>query len=108
MLDNLGYRFSFGPWNIHEGADPFGPAVRETIKVHMISGQQDERSFLQQLMKEGPVKDKSPTVDDGRTDTRSQPCADLRLAPERHRNCHKNCHKMAPPEEACTVSPCYN
>jgi xylose isomerase len=26
------YRFSFGPWNIHEGADPFGPAVRNTIK----------------------------------------------------------------------------
>lgn len=23
------YRFSFGPWNISEGADPFGPAVRE-------------------------------------------------------------------------------
>ncbi len=23
------YRFSFGPWNIHEGADPFGPAVRK-------------------------------------------------------------------------------
>src|SRR5947209_2282371 len=22
------YRFSFGPWNLHEGADPFGPAVR--------------------------------------------------------------------------------
>ena len=22
------YRFSFGPWNIHEGADPFGPDVR--------------------------------------------------------------------------------
>ncbi|QJE94350.1 TIM barrel protein [Luteolibacter luteus] len=22
------YRFSFGPWNISEGADPFGPAVR--------------------------------------------------------------------------------
>jgi xylose isomerase len=22
------YRFSFGPWNIHEGADPFGPEVR--------------------------------------------------------------------------------
>ena len=22
------YRFSFGPWNIDEGADPFGPAVR--------------------------------------------------------------------------------
>ena len=25
------YRFSFGPWNLHEGADPFGPTVRETI-----------------------------------------------------------------------------
>ncbi|HOE12133.1 MAG TPA: TIM barrel protein [bacterium] len=23
------YRFSFGPWNIHEGADPFGPVVRQ-------------------------------------------------------------------------------
>ena len=23
------YRFSFGPWNIHSGADPFGPPVRE-------------------------------------------------------------------------------
>lgn len=23
------YRFSFGPWNIHEGSDPFGPPVRE-------------------------------------------------------------------------------
>ena len=23
------YRFSFGPWNIHEGADSFGPPVRE-------------------------------------------------------------------------------
>jgi xylose isomerase len=25
------YRFSFGPWNIHEGADPFGPAVRKPL-----------------------------------------------------------------------------
>ena len=25
------FRFSFGPWNIHEGADPFGPVVRESI-----------------------------------------------------------------------------
>jgi len=25
------YRFSFGPWNIHEGADPFGPTVRNSI-----------------------------------------------------------------------------
>lgn len=26
------YRFSFGPWNIHEGADPFGPSVRPTLE----------------------------------------------------------------------------
>jgi xylose isomerase len=25
------YRFSFGPWNIHSGADPFGPPVRPEI-----------------------------------------------------------------------------
>ena len=25
------FRFSFGPWNIHEGADPFGSEVRKTI-----------------------------------------------------------------------------
>lgn len=27
------YRFSFGPWNIDEGADPFGPPVREPIPL---------------------------------------------------------------------------
>ena len=27
-MDKYGYRFSFGPWNIHSGADPFGPPVR--------------------------------------------------------------------------------
>src|SRR5262245_21966971 len=25
------YRFSFGPWNISTGADPFGPPVRKEI-----------------------------------------------------------------------------
>ena len=25
------FRFTFGPWNIHEGADPFGPSVRDTL-----------------------------------------------------------------------------
>ncbi len=29
-MEKLGYRFSFGPWNIHEGADPFGPPVRSS------------------------------------------------------------------------------
>jgi len=29
-MEKYGYKFSFGPWNIHEGADPFGPAVRKT------------------------------------------------------------------------------
>ena len=31
------YRFSFGPWNLHEGADPFGPMVRPS------------RSFVEKL-----------------------------------------------------------
>ena len=25
------YRYSFGPWNIHEGEDPFGPAIRPSV-----------------------------------------------------------------------------
>ena len=25
------YRFSFGPWNISQGADPFGPVVRKEV-----------------------------------------------------------------------------
>jgi xylose isomerase len=28
MSEPVQYRFSFGPWNISEGADPFGPEVR--------------------------------------------------------------------------------
>lgn len=31
MAKNTTYRFSFGPWNIHEGADPFGPTVRQPV-----------------------------------------------------------------------------
>ncbi|MBN1203011.1 MAG: TIM barrel protein [Anaerolineae bacterium] len=30
-MEKYGYKFSFGPWNIHEGADPFGPPVRPSI-----------------------------------------------------------------------------
>ncbi len=30
-MNKYGYRFSFGPWNIHEGADPFGPPVRASV-----------------------------------------------------------------------------
>lgn len=36
------FRFSFGPWNIHEGSDPFGPAVRDSLsfarKLDMYKG----------------------------------------------------------------------
>src|SRR5205085_9905549 len=28
---NKQYRFTFGPWNISTGADPFGPAVRQEV-----------------------------------------------------------------------------
>lgn len=30
-MQKYGYKFSFGPWNIHEGADPFGPPVRPSV-----------------------------------------------------------------------------
>jgi len=36
------FRFTFGPWNIHEGADVFGPMVRKTVefdkKLEMYKG----------------------------------------------------------------------
>jgi len=32
------FKFTFGPWNIHEGADPFGPSVRKSLKfTHKLS-----------------------------------------------------------------------
>ena len=27
------FRFSVGPWNVHEGADSYGPATRKTIPL---------------------------------------------------------------------------
>ncbi len=30
-MNKYGYQFSFGPWNISEGGDPFGPAVRPSV-----------------------------------------------------------------------------
>jgi len=41
-MEKFGYRFSFGPWNIHEGADPFGPVVRPSVpfekKLEILKG----------------------------------------------------------------------
>ena len=39
------YRFSFGPWNIHEGADPFGPPVRTSIEFTRKLGRYKELGF---------------------------------------------------------------
>ena len=33
MANKTNYRFSFGPWNISEGADPFGPEVRTPYPI---------------------------------------------------------------------------
>ena len=27
------FKFSVGPWNVHEGADSYGPATRKTIPI---------------------------------------------------------------------------
>lgn len=32
-MEKYNYRFTTGPWNIHEGADPFGPTVRPALKL---------------------------------------------------------------------------
>ena len=39
------FRFSFGPWNIHEGADPFGPEVRRSIDFNAKLGAYKELGF---------------------------------------------------------------
>ena len=39
------YRFSFGPWNIHEGADPFGPPVRPSVAFAKKLGLYKELGF---------------------------------------------------------------
>ena len=45
MSDNKGYRFSFGPWNINEGGDPFGPPVRPTLSFAKKLGQYKALGF---------------------------------------------------------------
>ena len=47
MAESSSYRFSFGPWNIHEGADPFGPDVRESFAF------EQKLAFYSQLGFEG-------------------------------------------------------
>jgi xylose isomerase len=39
------YRFSFGPWNIHEGADPFGPTVRKSVPFEKKLGMYKQLGF---------------------------------------------------------------
>jgi len=39
------YRFSFGPWNVHEGADPFGPPVRASYSFEEKIGFYKELGF---------------------------------------------------------------
>jgi xylose isomerase len=39
------YRFSFGPWNIHTGADPFGPAVRKERTFASVLGEYKKLGF---------------------------------------------------------------
>jgi len=39
------FRFTFGPWNIHEGADPFGPRVRGSIAFNKKLGMYKKLGF---------------------------------------------------------------
>jgi xylose isomerase len=39
------FKFTFGPWNIHEGADPFGPMVRKSIEFSKKLGSYKKLGF---------------------------------------------------------------
>lgn len=39
------FKFTFGPWNIHEGADPFGPVVRKSIEFSKKLGSYKKLGF---------------------------------------------------------------
>lgn len=39
------FRFTFGPWNIHEGADPFGPTVRHALEFSRKLGMYKKLGF---------------------------------------------------------------
>ncbi|MBN1345353.1 MAG: TIM barrel protein [Phycisphaerae bacterium] len=39
------FRFSFGPWNIHEGSDPFGPTVRKSVSFRKKLGMYKKLGF---------------------------------------------------------------
>jgi xylose isomerase len=39
------FKFTFGPWNIHEGADPFGPPVRKAIPFETKLGMYKDLGF---------------------------------------------------------------
>ena len=44
-MEKFGYRFSFGPWNIHEGADPFGPRSASSALFLLIRNWQFIKSW---------------------------------------------------------------
>ena len=57
------YRFSFGPWNIHPGEDPFGPAVREEFTFAEKLGMYKKLGFDGiQLHDDDAVPDTLPAV----------------------------------------------
>jgi len=39
------FKFTFGPWNIHEGSDPFGPVVRKPIQFGNKLGEYKKLGF---------------------------------------------------------------
>ena len=39
------FKFTFGPWNIHEGADPFGPPVRKSLAFQTKLGMYKQLGF---------------------------------------------------------------
>ena len=50
------YRFSLGPWNIHPGADPFGPPVRPPVSFDDVLGAAIDLGFAAVQFHDDDVK----------------------------------------------------
>lgn len=80
-MEKYGYRFSFGPWNIHEGADPFGPEVRPSISFDQKLETYKELGFDAVQFHDD---DAVPDLDALSASQISQAAAEMRKKLERH------------------------
>jgi len=86
IMEKYGYKFSFGPWNIHTGADPFGPPVRPIVNFeHKLEAYQRLGYDAVQFHDDDAVPDlddKTPAQIEREALALKQRLSDMGLAPE--------------------------